>query len=536
MISPSFEVRQTTRRHPRPVSAQIVASVMGDWQHILEHGDVASFGGVGVLIAALLIIALRLLLPRDERRRIRVPLYLLLANVALVVFRALVPFPGASLQPPPIDAVHVAAAFFLLACIGRAGFLLAVDWLLGRRLARPLPKIFRDIIQVFVYISVAFSILPMVHVQPGQILTTSALLTAVIGLSLQETLGNLFAGLAIQAQHPFEIGDWIQFEIDEKLTGRVTEINWRATKVMTNDQVEVIIPNGTLAKAPIRNYTQPTRVSRRTVVVQGAYEAPPHEVHEALVEAVTGSPGVLTSPAPEVTLQSFADSGVEYWVRFFVEDYAHRHQIDGRVRSRIWYAFQRHGISIPFPIRDVRSRDMNIEEARDATEMLAERERALRTIDFLAGLPTEAMAHLTRRARSVPYAEGEKIIRQGDEGDELFIVHRGEVSVVLGTDSRVTEVARLGPGKFFGEMSLITGERRTATVRAIGPCELLVVGHEEMRELFEMVPDLAERISEVIARRQAQLDERNSRPGEAKAKVQEHSHMLLNRIKSFFSL
>ncbi len=230
---------------------------MRAWDRILHGGDLASFGGVGVLTAAVLILALRVLLSRPERRKLRVPLVFLLLNLAAVAARSALGSDSAAQRP-----LHVLAVFFLLICIGRAGFLFVVDWLVGTRLKRPLSKIFRDIIQVLVFVAVALLTLRAMGLEPGSLLTTSALLTAVIGLSLQETLGNLFAGLAIQAQRPFAVGDWIQFENDAALVGRVTEINWRATKVITNDMVEVVVPNGVLAKAPIRNYTQPTRVSR----------------------------------------------------------------------------------------------------------------------------------------------------------------------------------------------------------------------------------------------------------------------------------
>lgn len=503
------------------------------WIELLVRGGLTSFGGVGIGVALLLIIALRILLPKSERRSVRALVWLLLLHVGTVALRLALPAHADAQKP-----LGVAAFFFLLACLGRGSFLLIVDWLLGKRLVRPLSKIFRDIIQVVVYAAIALLTLRTMGVQPGSLLTTSALLTAVIGLSLQETLGNLFAGLSIQAQRPFEVGDWVQFDADAECIGRVTEINWRATKVLTDDMVEVIVPNGTLAKAPIRNYTQPTSVSRRTAIVQAAYEAPPQRVQDALCEAVRGASGVLETPAPNVILTSFADSGIEYRIRYFIDDFQRRTDIDSRVRARIWYAFQRAGLNIPFPIRDVRTTDAAATAELERAERLQERLSALRHVDFLDVLPENLLERLAVGSQMRLYAPDEEIIHQGAAGDELFIVLDGEARVlVAAADQQPAEVARLEPGKFFGEMSLLTGEARSATVRAGARCRLLVVGHEALRPLLRDAPELAERISRVLSKRRRQLDERaESSPSPTDQPKASQDRVLLSRIKQLFSL
>src|SRR5690606_4204865 len=168
--------------------------------------------------------------------------------------------------------------------------------------------------------------------QLDALLTTSALLTAVIGLSLQDTLGNLFAGLSIQAQNPFEVGDWIQYGEDERTLGRVIEINWRATKVLTLDAVEVVIPNGQLARAPIRNFTRPTSISRRSIPVVVPFHVSPHRVHTVLLGALRQVEGVLSDPPPAILTSGFEERGIRYRVVFFIGDFARREQIDSLVR------------------------------------------------------------------------------------------------------------------------------------------------------------------------------------------------------------
>lgn len=502
---------------------------MQEWLEALKSGGTTSLLGVAILLALLLWFALFFALPGSQRSRVRLPLVFLALHLALIAIRW--KFPGTS------GVVWPAALFFLLASIGRSAFLLVVDWLFALRFGRSLPKIIRDLIQAAVYVLVAIPPLHEAGADPGSLLTTSALLTAVIGLSLQETLGNLFAGLAMQAQRPFAVGDWIQFDAEPQHVGRVTEINWRATKVLTNDLVEVIVPNGILAKAPIVNFTQPTRLSRRLVKVQASYEAPPRVVQAALFEAVKDARGVLASPAPLVLVNSFADSGVEYWVHYFIDEFEQRNPIDSEVRARIWYALKRGGISIPFPVRDVRFHDMSVEAKRSLDEeRVAARERAMRNVDFLDVLPEEALAELARHVQTRFYTTGEAIIRQGEQGDQLFIILSGEVAVLLGKNGTESEVARLGPGKFFGEMSLMTGEARSATVRAAAECELLVVGHTEFHDVLVTAPELAERVSHVLAKRQAQLEERSSNPSIATGQEVVRSGVLLKKIKEFFSI
>ncbi|WP_437309896.1 cyclic nucleotide-binding domain-containing protein [Sorangium sp. So ce388] len=494
---------------------------------------IASSGAIGIGIAAALLIAVRMLAPPAQRGKLRLPVVLLCFHVAALLAR---------LPLAPTSSLHrtlsVVSLFFLLTALGRAAFLLVVDLILGVRLGRPLPRIIHDIIQGLVYAGVVLITLRAAGVEPGSLLTTSALLTAVIGLSLQETLGNLFAGLAIQAQRPFEVGDWIQVEPDPRLIGQIIEINWRATKVLTNDQVELTIPNGTLAKSTIRNFTKPTVTARRTIEVQGPYEAPPPVVEQALLGAVASVPGVLLAPPPFVLTARFEDSGIIYHLCFFIDDFARRDRVDSAVRQRIWFAFRRAGISIPFPTRTVRMAEVS-PESRERSEA-DERQRrlqSLRVVDFLAALPPPLLDRLATLSKTCLYMVGEVVIRQGAAGHELFIVQSGEVSVIVGREGGSTaEVARLGPGKFFGEMSLMTGEPRSATIQAVSDCELVKVDKAAFQEILAAAPGIAEKITEVLVARQSALDEnvsvRRARAGAEEAKTS----ALLGKIRQFFSL
>lgn len=205
-----------------------------------------SSAALGIAMAIILIAIVRLVLPATSRRLAREPTVLLAIHV---LARALAMMLDAG--SPGARIAGLVATILLFASIGRSAVLIALEGVVAARLTRPMPRIFRDIIQGVVYLIMGLVALRSAGVDPGSILTTSALLTAAIALAMQDTLGNLVAGLAIQMQRPFDVDDWIQFGDDSSRIGRVLEINWRATKVITLDDIEVTVPNATLAKISI---------------------------------------------------------------------------------------------------------------------------------------------------------------------------------------------------------------------------------------------------------------------------------------------
>lgn len=494
----------------------------------------ASSQTIGLAIALSLIFATWVLVPVGDRKLLRQPFIYLATHLVTRVIELF--FRDDSALGRMIGLVSLGA---LLATIGRGAVLLVFEVILHRRLSTPVPKIIRDIVQGVVYFVVVLAILRTVGFEPGQILTTSALLTAVIGLSLQETLGNLVAGLAVQIQRPFDVGDWIQFDAEPKHIGRVLEINWRATKLVTLDELELVVPNGLLAKAPLKNFTKPTPAVRRSIFLQIGYDVPPKQVHELVLEAVKSAPNVLVDPPPSVVTNDFKDSGLEYWVRYFIDEFHRRDGIDGGVRDRIWYALRRGGIDLAFPQRILHLNQVSDESrAADAEKRTTEKEAALEKVDFLAVIAPAQRHELAARATTRLFSPGEVIVRQGDESAELFIILRGDVVIVLENDHTSTEVARLSQGQFFGEMALVTGERRKATVKAGSEAELLVIGHAAFQEVLKKNPTVIEQLSEVLADRQLQLDATQAEltSGERASVKLETSSQLLGKIKKFFAI
>lgn len=495
----------------------------------------AALSLIGLAGAVVLLLVTRWLLPRRDHRLLRVPAGFLFVHLGALALGLVVPA-GSSVA----GAVSFVALLSLLLALGRIVGLLVLEVLLHRRLKRAVPTILRDIGQGVLYLFLVLAALRALGFDPGSILTTGAVVTAVIGLSLQETLGNLVAGLAIQLQRPFDVGDWVSFDDEAKHIGRVNEINWRATKVTTLDDVELIVPNGMLAKVPIVNYTKPTARSRRSVFVSVAYEVPPRRVHEVLLAAIRDAPGVLAEPAPSVVTKAFADSGIEYWIRFWTEQFERRDVVDGAVRDRVYYALHRAGFTIPFPQRTVHLNQLSeAERARADEARIGERERALARVDLLQVLDAPLRRRLAALATTRLFSPGETIVREGEDADELFIIERGTVSVLIhrGRSKESSEVTRLGPGQFFGEMALVTGEKRQATVRAVTECELMVIGHGPFHDVLAASPTLVQELSRVLAERQSMLDEHaENLTSDRETDMDLKSMQFFDRIKKFFEL
>jgi small-conductance mechanosensitive channel len=495
----------------------------------------AALAVAGLVGAIALLLVTRKLLPVRDRRLLRAPIFLLFVHLGALGLGLVSP-DGSRVK----EAISFVALLALLLAIGRLAGVLVLEVLFNRKLGRPVPTILRDIAQGVIYVFLLLAALRAIGFDPSSILTTGAVVTAVIGLSLQETLGNLIAGLAIQIQRPFDVGDWVQLDPDPKRIGRVIEINWRATTVMTLEEVEVIVPNGTLAKTSIVNFTKPFKRSRRSVYVSVAYDVPPRRVHDVILEAIRDAPGVLAEPAPSVLTNSFGDSGIEYWIRFFTEEFDRRDGVDSGVRDRIYYALHRAGFAIPFPHRSVHiHQDSDESRAREAERRVAARERALGSVDMLRVLDPSLRRKLASLATTRLFSHGETIVRQGDTADELYIIERGTVAVLLEQGGKPpSEVTRLGPGMFFGEMALVTGERRQATVRAITECELTVIGHQAFHDVLAGAPNLVKELSRVLAERQTMLDEHADAlsGGERESELNLKSLQFIDRIKNFFDL
>jgi small-conductance mechanosensitive channel/CRP-like cAMP-binding protein len=357
-------------------------------------------------------------------------------------------------------------------------------------------------------------------------LATTAAGALILGLALQDTLGNLFAGLAIQIEKPFRVGHWVTIGGEH---GLVSEITWRATKIRTKAGNFVIVPNSVLAKESITNYSEPTPETLVEVEVGAGYETPPNEVKAAIRESIRNEPLILARREPEVLIVDFGASAIVYRVRVWTTDFAADQQIRDRLRSQIYYAFRRQRIEIPYPIQV----EIERHEAPAAPTDRPALAEALSSVDIFASLDDRQRLGLADASRPALYAAGESIVREGDSGSSMFVVARGEAAVTLvGTEG---ELARLRRGDFFGEMSLLTGEPRVATVTAATDCELLEIGADAFRAVVLADPALVERITAAITTRRSDLEAHRA-IRMAQPEHREAPQTFLARVRQFLRL
>src|SRR3954469_3961601 len=442
--------------------------------------------GVAALAAALTIFGLTV--NSLVRRKLKLSLFLLGVYVVLHIVLAFRVSPDDAVDEQLISIERLAFAAGLINLVVIA----FLNPLRDDRVPDRYPAILQDFIVIGLLLLVA------TFVFHDKLLTTSAVSAVVIGFALQDTLGNAFAGLAIQSERPFHVGHWIRVGDFE---GRVAEVTWRATKLRTKSGNFVIVPNNIVSKEAITNYSEPSASVRVEVEVGASYLASPGAVKSAIGEALANSSRVLKTPAADVVLASFDSSAITYRVRFWIEDYERDEAARDEVRTNIYYAFARHGIEIPWPIQVQYEREW---VDPDVGERTNERGRLLAGVHLFAGLDEATLADIAEATTARTYGNGEPIVRQGEPGDSMFIIGSGRGAVVLEPDRR--EIATLEPGGYFGEMSLLTGDPRTATVLARGDTMVFEITADLFRRLGVTHPGAVERIGVAAAARRVELD------------------------------
>src|SRR5215510_4409310 len=438
---------------------------------------------------------------------------------------------GAS-PSPSADTIVSAIKLFLVGIVGylfvralNSIFFALAFWL--KRIDAP--KLIRNIFTIVAFtilFLIAFTVLfPKQNL--GALFTTSAIFGVILGLALQDTLGNFFAGISLQADRPFQVGDVITVGA-QRHKGVVEEISWRAIKIRTFQNHVVLIANSNAAKEPIEVCPR-DNLNARIVFFNTLYTDSPAKTIHVVREAVREADNVSDKVAPIVRIRNLGDNGVDYEVKYWLNDYAKYNDTDALVRQRIWYAFRRAGLNFAFPTRTLYVERPGRAAQRDGDGgAIVER---LSAVDIFAPLSTDETSMLAQAAVRHVFAPGETVIRAGDPGSSMFVVHKGKVRVQVSENGRPRTVATLNEGDFFGEMALFTGEPRTANVLALEETEVLEIGHAAMKRVFVTNPDLVESLSFIMAERRQGLASQTDA-----ADTSAHSAGILSSIKRFFGL
>lgn len=487
--------------------------------------------GLGIGVGFLL----RLLRRYDIARRVRISMLGVAVAIGLIMILRATGVPNDHLSIKFITAVAVLlAANTIIQLFG----LLVWGYFLGELRQIAVPHLLIDLFNAVVLIAVVLVVLDRIFgVDLTALLVTSTVVSAVIGLSLQDTLGNVIAGLALQMDRPFDVGDWV--DIGGQV-GEVTQMTWRTIMLRSLDNHWYVLPNGNVARHDIANYSRPTILQRLHVEVGLSYTAPPGDVKALLQESAVQVEGVLPEPPPTAVLSKFGDSAVIYDVRFWIDNYANRDEVSDLVLTRIWYALDRQGMSIPFPIRDVNLRQVPEDlERRQRQALTREIYALLRALPVLKPLSDDQVQQLAERSKTQRFTVGELLVRQGEKGETLFVIKSGRARVdVRGEQEQVATVAMPGPNDFFGEMSLLTGERRSASVIAETETEVVVLEKLALAEVLAADMVALEALSLVVEKRLQESAEMVAAAAEPtrdpSAPVLEQS--LMARIQGFLGL
>ncbi len=409
----------------------------------------------------------------------------------------------------PISAgldLSLITGIFSSIAISRCLIWLILEILPSLRILPSSPKILRDLIFIVgSLVLIALKLKEQASIDLVGLVTTSAVVTAVVGLAAQDPLKDLIGGLSLQLEQVIREGDWVEIEGH---IGRVQSISWRDTEITSLYGSKLIFPHTNSNTGTIRNFTSNGAHGNRLLIGLD-YSMPPDRARAIMQKISDNHPLVLRSPASIIRISSFEESCINYeWVNW-QKDYGQSRNLRGDLQEQLWYALQREGFSFPFSVRDVRI-TKNIQQAKtqpsNKDSLFQTIEHLLKNNQLFSILSEEQLQKVITMSSFCSYGPGEIIVNENETGDSLFMLINGHVSIRKPTSSHeYLEIAQLQRGDIFGEMTVFTGAPRSATINSISKVDLLEVKREAIADLLEEEPGLMERFGQLISDRQAQL-------------------------------
>ncbi|MEI6814524.1 MAG: mechanosensitive ion channel family protein [bacterium] len=409
----------------------------------------------------------------------------------------------------------------------------------------PVPRLLRDVTGLLIYLLAITGIVGVVYDKPiGPFWAASGVGAIVLGLALRNVILDVFIGLAVNFDRPFEIGDYIQLGIGPTAgpTGRVMELNWRTTRLLNGEGNLVVIPNGRLSELIVTNFSRPERMSEFVLPIFLDFDVPTERalrVLSAAVASAAGSNGVLEQPAPKARLRGVSAQGVEYRIKYFVDPTIAgpgkaRHEVLRTVLDQL----HRAGLHPASPSQDVFHAPLPVRklDARSADD----RAQLLGRIELFKGLTDAERLELSSQMQERLVTEGTTLLRAGDSGASMFVLYEGLLHVTVKAESTglETRVGRVHAGAFFGEMSALTGEPRSATVVAATDALMFEIDKEQIAALIDRRPELARVIAETVAMRRLRNSDALRLANAATVAVETSSltSQLLGTMLSFFGI
>ena len=496
------------------------------------------FNGSGYVAGAIVVMTLILLrLAHTDRRVLALLLGIFIAAAATLEFAT---GPGGGILQAASLVFRMALYVELVATISLLGFAVFRVLLPLVRIASP--RILQDVV-----VAVGHIIWTMIFLRMAfgwdfaSVIATSAVLTAVIGFSMQDTLGNILGGLAIQLDQSIHQGDWIK--VDD-VVGKVIETRWRCTTIETRNWETVVIPNSVLMKNKFtvlgRRTGEPVQW-RRWVWFNVDFRTAPTKVIDTINAAIRGAdiPRVAKTPAPNCILMDFSESWGRYALRYWLTDLAVDDPTDSDIRAHIYVALQRANIPLSMPAHAVFvTQETDERKTTKMTQLLNQRRIALQHVELFRSLKPEELNHLVEHLVPSPFTKGDVMTQQGAQAHWLYILVDGRAEVLVEKDGEKRKVSELGPGSVFGEMGLMTGEPRASTVIALTDVECYRLDKESFKSILVSRPELAEGFAHILAHRRADLDVALGNLDEEKRKKQVANSQedILGKIRHLFGI
>ena len=433
---------------------------------------------------------------------------------------------------------HVGSAAILLSTALIVALINRYVWDLyfEKKRQTPIPNFLREVVGGIIFLIFLLLILSYgyhAETQLKGLLAGSGVVAIIVGFAGQNLFAGIIGGISIQINRPYKVGDWLQLE---ERFAEVMEINWRSTRLRTNDNIYLDIPNNEMVSHQIVNLHYPTELHAMRIRVGVEYKNPPNLVKDALYRAASTANGVLAEPKVRIFLVDFGESACIYEIKFYMGNHSRINEINDAVRTNVWYELKRRGITIPFPIRTLH---VARKAAFPAQEEQAEALAILRGERLFGCLPEEQLSRVVQEARLKLFGRGEPVIEEGAAGDSMFVMLRGAANVFVSKNGSKIQVASLGAGDCFGEMSLLTGEPRSATVRADGDCYVMEISKPVMADVLRDAPNCLEKLSELLAQRKLETEgalKEAGRADEKALKEQQYTASFLHRLRTFFQL
>jgi small-conductance mechanosensitive channel len=349
------------------------------------------------------------------------------------------------------------------------------------------PKLLRDLLRaLLVAIGLAMVYSFVWGREIGGAIAALGVTSLIVGLALQEPLGNLFSGLVLLMERPFEVGETIEVG---SVSGEVKEVNWRSAHIEAFGGAIQIVPNSTLNKETILNYSRPKPNRMELIDIRFSYEDPPYKVRQALLELLLQTEGVLKSPKPIVATLSYEDFSVKYRLIYRTTE-KDRWPVKNELVTRIWYVAKRHGFTLPYPVRVAlqhqQERPFGTPQP-DAADLLAQFPR-------LPEIPPDERA----RTRRLIFGAGERLFDEGDDLEGVYFVASGAVSLQMVRDGQASEIATIHAGQFCGETGMHGHQAADMRAVALEDTAVVLIAPDVVRRLFEASPRLARETGDTL--------------------------------------